>query len=220
MFAVKEKTSKRPIRRGIIAAAIIAVAIIAFGFGKLSSLESKTEKTELEDTGELAIHENETTKIGFEDIGELATHTMYCTQVNVTEASRDLWGVQLPFTQSKYIYSYGVIIKAGFDFGDIEWTVDDASSTIKVELPEVRILSSEIDTDSFKLYHEKESVFRQISLGEHNQALAALEKTAQDNAIANGLLDNARSNAETILTLFFANEYDLKTYKIEFIDKQ
>ena len=37
--------------------------------------------------------------------------------------------------------------------------------------------------------------------------------------MVNGLLDNARSNAETILTGFFANVYDLETYKIEFKDK-
>lgn len=31
------------------------------------------------------------TKIGFEDIGELATQSVYCTEVNVTDASRKLF---------------------------------------------------------------------------------------------------------------------------------
>ena len=48
------------------------------------------------------------TKIGFEDIGELATQSAYCTEINVTEAARDLFGITIPFTQSKYIYSYNV----------------------------------------------------------------------------------------------------------------
>lgn len=160
-----------------------------------------------------------TTKIGFEDIGELATQTACCTEVNVTEASRDLWGVRIPFTQSKYIYSYDVEIKAGFDFGEIEWSVDEGTSTIKVWLPEVRILSSEIDMDSFKLYHEEESIFRPITLEENNEALANLKQAAKEDAVANGLLDNARGNAETILRGFFGNVYDLETYSIEFTDK-
>lgn len=53
--------------------------------------------------------DSKTTKVGFEDIGELATQSAYCTEVNVTDASRELWGVTIPFTQSKYIYSYNMI---------------------------------------------------------------------------------------------------------------
>jgi hypothetical protein len=44
--------------------------------------------------------ESKTTKIGFEDIGELATQSAYCTEVNVTEAARELFGITIPFTQS------------------------------------------------------------------------------------------------------------------------
>lgn len=36
--------------------------------------------------------ENQTTKIGFENIGELATQSSYCTQVNVTDSSKKLFG--------------------------------------------------------------------------------------------------------------------------------
>ena len=49
--------------------------------------------------------DSKTTKIGFEDIGELATQSAYCTEVNVTEAARELFGITIPFTESKYIYS-------------------------------------------------------------------------------------------------------------------
>lgn len=63
-------------------------------------------------------------------------------------------------------------------------------------------MSNEIDLDSFKVYHEEESIFSPITLDESNEALENLKKTAQDDAIANGLFENARSNAETILTGF------------------
>lgn len=161
--------------------------------------------------------DSQTTKIGFEDIGELATQSAYCTQVNVTDSSRELFGAKIPFTQSKYIYSYDVVVKAGFDFEEIEWSKND--KTIEVKLPEAKILSSEIDLDSFKVYHEQESIYNQIALEENNEALAKLKKTAEKDAIENGLLENARSNAETILTGFFGNEYDLDKYEIIFTDK-
>lgn len=161
--------------------------------------------------------ESRTTKIGFENIGELATQSAYCTEINVTDSSRKMFGVTIPFTQSKYIYSYNIVIKAGFDFGNIEWSEKD--KIIEVKLPETKILSSSIDINSFKIYHEAESIFNQISLAENNDALKNLQKTAEENAVANGLLKNARTNAETILTSFFGNVYDMKEYKISFIDK-
>lgn len=157
---------------------------------------------------------NQTTRLSFENIGELATQSAYCTQVSVTEASRELFGVTIPFTQSKNIYSYNVVIKAGLDFRDVQWDVQD--TTITVCLPEIRVLSSEIDLDSFQLYHESESIFRPITLEENNTAMSQLKQTAQENAVANGLLEEARANAETILTGFFAQAYDLGTYSLEF----
>lgn len=161
--------------------------------------------------------ESRTTKLGFEDIGELATQTSYCTEVNVTEAARELFGMTIPFTQSKYIYSYDIQIKAGLDFEEIEWEVN--GSTIEVRLPETKILSSEIDLDSFKVYLEDESIYREITLEENNEALKSMKQSAEDDAVANGLLENARSNAETILTGFFGNVYDMDEYEIVFKDK-
>ena len=42
---------------------------------------------------------------------------------------------------------------------------------------------------------------------------------AQTDAIESGLFENARDNAETILTSFFGNVYDLNEYEIVFKDK-
>lgn len=165
----------------------------------------------------VAFSENQTTKIGFENIGELATQSSYCTQVNVTDSSKKLFGASIPFTNSKYIYSYGITIKAGYDFNEIDW--NEKGNIIEVKLPEVKILSSEIDQDSFKVYHEDESVFNQVTLEGNNEALTKLKEQAQTDAIESGLFENARDNAETILTSFFGNVYDLNEYEIVFKDK-
>ena len=138
---------------------IIVLLVIALGVGKYFMTESKTAK------------------IGFEDIGELATQSAYCTEVNVTEAARELFGVEIPFTESKYIYSYDIVIKAGFNFEEIEWELND--HRIEVKLPETKILSSEINLDSFKLYHEDESIFRQITMDENNEALKSMQENAE-----------------------------------------
>ena len=185
--------------------AVLVLVICAIGLKKYNPF------------GSTAANSSKTTKLGFEDIGELATQTAYCTEVNVTEAANELFGVVIPFTQSKYVYSYDIEIKAGFDFNDIEWS--ENYNTIIIKLPETKILSSEIKFDTFKVYYEKESIFRQISLSENNAAMQNLKQTAEENAIANGLLKNARNNAETILRGFFAGKYNSEEYEIEFTDK-
>ena len=197
---IKLKFLKKYLTKKIITGLTILVVIVAVAIGlrEFISFESKT------------------TKIGFEDIGELATQTAYCTELNVIENSKDLFGAKIPFTQSKYIYSYDIVIKAGFDFEDIKWKEKD--NKIEVKLPEAKVLSSDIDLDSFKIYHEEESVFNQISMTENNEAMKDLREKAEENAIANGLLENARTNVEIILTGFFDNVYDLEKYEIIFID--
>ena len=199
----ENKVAKR--KKSIVKAkliALIAVIVIALGaglyFGKSLSSESRI------------------TKLGFEDMGELATQAAYCTMV---EAARDLFGVEIPFTQSRLIYSYDVIVRAGLDFEQIEWSVDDPNKVIEVKLPEIKVLNSELDTESFKLYLEDESIFRRISMEENNDSMIEMEENACRQAVGNGLLDEARANAEAILRSFFAGVYDLEKYEIVFMDK-
>lgn len=177
---------------------VLAIAVVGLGFKVSHTTESKT------------------TKLGFEDIGEFATQSAYCTEISSTTNARKLFGHNLPFTQSNIVFSYDVVIKAGYDFSAITWDVHD--TTITVKLPEVKVLSCEVKEDSFKKYVEDESIFTPFTLDDNNNAMKALKETAQTDAIANGLYENARSNAETMLTTFFSSAYDMDQYTIEFQD--
>lgn len=159
-------------------------------------------------------HEEKPTKLGFEDIGELATQAAYTTIVEDTDVSRELFGVSIPFTQSKLIYSYDVVVKAGLDFDQVKWTVSE--NKIKVEMPEIRILSSEIQFDSFQTYYENESIFRPVKIDENNQAIQEMVKKAETTAVENGLLDNARENAEMMIKGFIYQNFDSQEYQISF----
>ena len=177
---------------------VLAITVVGLGFKVSHTTESKT------------------TMLGFEDIGEFATQSAYCTEVSATANARKLFGHNLPFTQSNIVFSYDVVIKAGYDFSAITWDVHD--TTITVKLPEVKVLSCEVKEDSFKKYVEDESIFTPFTLDDNNNAMKALKETAQTDAIANGLYENARSNAETMLTTFFSSAYDMDQYTIEFQD--
>lgn len=157
-----------------------------------------------------------TVSFGLRNIGELATQSGYFTNVQVISDARQIFGFNIPFTSSKYIFSYDGLIKAGYDFSAIELDVDDDAHTIHVKLPQARILSIEIQEDSFTVYDESQSIFTPLNLADVNQSQVYLKEQASRNAISNGILDAARTNAETLIELFLSNTYDPQVYSIVF----
>lgn len=153
---------------------------------------------------------------GLKDIGELATQAGHFTNVQVISGSRKIWGADIPLTQSKYIFSYDGVIKAGIDFEQIEVNVDDAARVITVKLPEIKILSSEVDPKSLEIYDETKSIFTPLSLSSVNMSLIEMDEEVREKAIGNGILENARTNAEALITGFLAGTFDLQKYSIQF----
>ena len=194
---VKATTKKRRIKMGAI---VLAVLIIGAAVGCLLTSHLTTEA--------------KTTKIGFEDIGELDTQVAYCTVVDVIDDPREIFGVEVPFTKSKYIYSYDVVVKAGLDFEKMDWK--ETGGKIKVKMPEVYVTDSYIDEKSGRIYHEEESIFSPITLEEQMLARAELVETGVNDAIANGLYDKAKENAEKMLTSFFKQHDEYKDKEIVF----
>ena len=53
-------------------------------------------------------------------------------------------------------------------------------------------------------------------LKDYNSAVKDLTEDAEKEAIANGLLEEAKKNGEVIISSFFYQAYDKDEYKIEF----
>ena len=85
-------------------------------------------------------------------------------------------------------------------------------------MPKAKVLSCELDYESFKVYHEEESIFTNTSLKEMNEGLDELTEEAKKNAVDNGFLDKANENAKETLKAFFSKgEYG--DYEFEFKTK-
>lgn len=158
-----------------------------------------------------------TTAFGLKNIGELATQAGYFTTVQTISKSRDVLGIIVPGTQSNYVYSYDGVIKAGIDFEELDISVDDLRHEITIRFPEFRILSTEIDDDSFKLYNDGANLFTSLKLEDVNRSNTELKKAARETAVRNGILENARTNAELLIRGFLAGMYDLSVYTIRFL---
>ena len=105
----------------------------------------------------------ETIESGLRQIGEMNTAEYYFTRTETVEDSKKLdltsigidFVTNIPLTSNSFTYSYDGNIKAGIDFTEIEVSIDKDAKTITVLLPKSRIMSSEVDPDSYKFYEIK-----------------------------------------------------------------
>lgn len=97
----------------------------------------------------------ETIRSNIANIGKLATAEYTYTHVEHFDSSRTIGDFKIPLTKTSYIFSYDGTIIAGVDFTKTNVNKNDTSKTITITLPEVEIISSDVDQDSFQLYDEK-----------------------------------------------------------------
>lgn len=202
---------------------LIVIAIVGFGGYYLWSQSTEEVSTSVKKNGITETHttiSGDIIEAGLKDIGELATEEYYFTEVETYDSSKKYKDFKIPFTTSRFVYSYDGTIKAGIDFAKIKVEKDDLTKIITVSLPKSRILSSELDEDSFQMFDEKESIFNPISVTDFNAANSALMDKAKEDALARGVLDNADENAATLVENFITSTYDVSDYKIETVIKE
>lgn len=157
----------------------------------------------------------ETIRDGLCDIGELATEEYYFTRVETYDSSKNISGFKVPFTTSRFVYSYDGVVKAGIDFTAIEVEKDDLKKTITVTLPASEILDCSIDPETFELYDEKNSVFNPVSITDYNDSFEEMAEAAREDALAKGVLERADNNAQMLIKNLIMSTYDVSDYYIE-----
>ncbi len=156
------------------------------------------------------------TRFRLEDLGEFATQAGYFTTVQTISDSVKWFGKTVPFTTSKYIFSYNGTVKAGLDFSKVGIDVNTLTSTITVSAPAVEILSTEVDEDSLVIYDESRNIFTPLTLNDVKLSRTAMIDEIKTQAVNNNLLENARMNAEVWIRLFLQTAYDPSEYAVKF----
>lgn len=157
----------------------------------------------------------ETIRSSMANIGKLCTAEYSYTHVEHVDSSREIKGFKIPFTTSRFIYSYDGTVMAGIDFTKIQIDKDDMEKTITVTLPDVEVISSDVDQDSFQLYDEKNNIFNPISVTDVADSFTDLKNSEEKKAIEKGLFDRARANAILLVENFMRGSYDVEDYEIE-----
>ncbi|MCD7839280.1 MAG: DUF4230 domain-containing protein [Erysipelotrichaceae bacterium] len=199
---------------------IFLVIILVVEGAIYSIIKSSNNNDDETDENTLITEETEITSLSFEDVGELVTQVAYATSVKEIDNPQKFFstGINIPFGNKHCVFSYDCEIKAGLDFSQITWELDEENKIITVSLPDAKVISNELDQDSLEIYVQDTGVFNELTIEDINTAQSELKNETVLKAVNNGLLVSAKENAKTVVTVFFENEFDLEEYKIEFID--
>lgn len=167
--------------------------------------------------GPVFTSQTKTTKLGLEDVGELVTQTGYLTVVQDNKENRSFFQLfDIPFTESRQIFSYDVEVDASVDFSQITYIADNKKDEITIKLPHAKIYKTTLNPDSLKVYLDSEILFSRIDLSKHNEALKTMQEQAIKDAEANGILDSADENAKKLIESFIKSNNEYKEYNINY----
>lgn len=144
---------------------------------------------------------------------EMNTAEFICTSVEEYNSGQKYIGDwKIPFTSKGFTISYEGYVKAGIsDLQEAEIEKQD-ENTIVVILPEVEITEKYLDKDTLEIYDETHNILNQISVSDVNEAQKRIEENMVETAIERGLLETAKENTETIITMMLGStngEYEI-----------
>lgn len=137
---------------------------------------------------------------------EMNTAEYICTSVEEYNGGQKYIGDwKIPFTSKGFTISYEGYVKAGIsDLQEAEIEKQD-EKTIVVILPKVEITDKYLDKDSLEIYDETHNILNQITVSDVNEAQKQIEENMVETAIKRGLLETAKQNAETVITMMLGS---------------
>ncbi len=180
--------------------------------------ENREEIEQLKLSNEVEISATTLAKM-IEPASELVSYKYYYTAASVYEDSKKFFGssVKVPFTTDKSVLMVDGIINVGVDISGVKFDVNDGSKTINVTLPSPKIISHELDTNSFQYFDIKNSVFNSSNLGDYANLESALKQQQEEKLMANtDFWDKAKENAKATISSLMNASGKLDEYSINY----
>lgn len=162
---------------------IIFLLISYVIYGKIASrktgYDSSTVLTQIEKLQELSLVKyNYTGVIGYKD-------TLKVMNMNV------------PFTEKYFLIKYNGYIKAGIDLKKSNVQVN--GKEVVVYVPKPQIFDAVIDEKSLQIYDQSTNLFNPVSINDYRNAIVKEKNMMIRSAVKQGVLNEARKNAQTLL---------------------
>ena len=160
---------------------------------------------------ELAVRES------LKNAKELTTLKYLYRSADIYENSKELIGVKLPFTTDMFVFAYDGVINVGIDLDEVDIDVDNDDKEIKIELPEPKILSHEIDEKNFEVRDAKNSILNDTSFKDYTNIITQQKEKMEERLMSNEeYLDNVTENAQDIFEELIKTFINTEGYTIRF----
>ncbi len=150
-----------------------------------------------------------------EPASELISYKYYYTHAGIVEDSKKVFNIKVPFTTDKAVYLVDGVIGAGADISKIQFDVDDEKKEINVKIPNPKIISHEIDTDSFQYYDVKNSVFNSSNLADYAELESVIKQDQETKLNENKeFWDKTKQNINATISNLIKASGKVDDYKI------
>ncbi len=152
------------------------------------------------------------------DIEELATLEYRYTNVGTVDAAKQFTNtdINIPFSKKTAVVTMDGIIKVGIDVEQIGIETVEEEKKIIVRVPEAKLLSNELDENSVQIYDEKNGLFNKLTLEDGSAIRQEIKDKAVENAVKNGVYEQAIRNVENVLRCMIEAAPGGKDYQIVF----
>lgn len=147
----------------------------------------------------------------------LITSYYYYTDASTAKYSKDLFGLELPFTTNEIVFTYDGVIGLGVEMSEINYEIDEETKTITVELPDIGVLTNNIDFSSFEVPYEKKSIFNDSDFEKYSEMINELKIHEKEKVLSNTeLLKNVEENTKSVLRNFLTAAKATSSYEVRF----
>ena len=130
---------------------------------------------------------------------ELSTVKYNYTNVVEYEDKMQLSGVNIPFTNKRFILKYSGYIKAGIDLFTIEINLKD-KDTVEIKMDKAKVIENVIPEEEVYFFDEKDSIFNKLSFKDLYVVLIEEKEKMKAEVIEKGILNDAEKNGTEIIT--------------------
>lgn len=132
-------------------------------------------------------------------LAELSTVKYNYTNVVEYENTKQLNGINIPFTNKKFILKYSGYIKAGIDLSTIEVNLKD-KTTVDIVMDKPQIMENVIPEEEVYFYDERDSIFNKLSFKDLYIVFIEEKEKMKTEVIDKGILNEAEKNGTEIIT--------------------
>lgn len=149
---------------------------------------------------------------------ELTSTKYYYKDADSFEDSKMFMDMKMPFTTNKVVFTYEGVINIGIDLSAVSITeIDNKNQRITIKMPDVKILSHEVDMSSFEVPFEDYSIFNETEMEDYTQLIEEIKKNKEEKISSDPeIMESTRENAENVIRSFLKTAEMTKDYNVIF----